>query len=300
MIICASPDMQDQLQPWLEQVQDRFSRIEDLNLHLHQRLLPDMPPVPIFLDFSCLDPEQSLSAQISRLHVLSAHQPILIAAPHQLDSLSDAAVSHLYAVLSLPMGARNLQMILAQLQSEAERHAQMAAHEQRLVQLMEENRRLRMRLQQESVHDPLTGLYHRRAFEERLHDEWRRAHRHGHPLTMIAIRMRGLESTPNMDAFVSELAHRFEAVRSSDIVARLEPDLFVLLLPLTFQEGAQALTAHFRAMAQKLIEKHALIGVTPELISKTEIPRRHSDSSHFLSQLIANCCASPGREMLMV
>lgn len=302
MIICASSDTQALLLDWLEPVEACFDNLEALRLYLQERLQHQNRPVPVFLDFSCIDSAEpvDITIELARLHVLSSHKLVLMGPAQQIDALPDTAINHLYTVLSLPLGVRTLQMLQTRLLADADRRHQLDAHEQRMQQLMEENRRLRTRLQQESIHDPDTGLYLRRSFDERLDEEWRRAHRHSHPISALAVRIQGIEQSDPSEPFLQDLVRRFKAVRSSDIVTRVEPDLFVLLLPLTQPEGAESLKRHFQDMMTRLIEQHQLTDLRAEVSTKTEIPRRHGDSQLFLKQLLTACCASPGREMLLV
>lgn len=303
MIICAALSLQSQILPWLTGVEACYATIQELEQALQDRPQPLPAPTPILLEAAGLLTLAEPERQLARLHVLSGHKPVIIGEAAQLDQLSETAVSLVFTLLNLPLGARSLHMLQSQLRAEAERQQQLAGHELRLVQLMDENRRLRLRIQQESSLDPLTGLYHRRAFEDKLEEEWRRAHRHGHPISGIAIQFPGLQpGTPAADTFLAEMARRLRAVRASDVVGRLDDNSFVLVLPLTFQEGAQALSAHFRALTAKLIESHAL-AITAEVAYCAEIPRCHNDGNRFLTRLLSACATgfgSPGKEALLV
>ncbi len=293
MIICISSETRLQLQPrlaCLDSIEADFDTINDLRRYLQTRLQqPINTPIPILLDFDCLtavDANQQVS-ELSRLYVLSNHKLVVLGTPAQLDTLSEESLHHLHAVLSLPLGQTALQMLIQNLDAAANRRRQIDAHEQRIVQLMEENRRLRVRLQHESLRDPGTGLYHRRGFEERLDKEWRRAHRYGHPLSGLAIQIQGLEQVPDTAAFLEDLIRRFRAVRASDCVTQLETEQFVLLMPETHSEGAESLKQHFYDMITRLIKSHNLSAVQTKLSTITQIPRRHGDSPLFLKQLLS-------------
>lgn len=300
MIICATTQLQQQLLGWIAEPQACYDSLSELERALQAQLAETRQTVPILLDADCLSPTAELETQLARLHVLSGHKPILIGAAESFRKLAPAACDHVFALLPLPLSAGCLHMLKQQLQAEADRLRLLADHQQRLKQLMDENRRLRQRLSQESSLDPLTGLLHRRAFEERLDEEWRRAHRHGHPISGILLRFQDLAGdTPAGAGFLQDLARRLKAVRASDLAGRLDDHLFVVILPLTFLEGAQALSAHFRGLIARLTDERGL-GLHAEVLCCTEIPRCHNDSSRFLTHLLSGCQGAPGKEALLI
>ncbi|PKL75672.1 MAG: hypothetical protein CVV27_14170 [Candidatus Melainabacteria bacterium HGW-Melainabacteria-1] len=301
MIVCAAPELQQSLSPWMPNLLAEFNHFDALSAYLQQRLLQASNPIPVFLDLNCLVWEQDPTGQIARIHLLSGHKPILLAQSQEFDNLPDTALPHIYSLLTLPLAVRPLQLLQARLQSESERQEQLAAHELRLKKLLEENRQLRERIKQESARDPVTGLLYRQALLERLNDEWRRAHRHEHPISAIAIALRGLpRNSSAAEAFTLEFARRLMAVRASDLAGSPETALFVVVLPLTFHEGALALTGHFRTMLNKLIDKYEFSDATAELVYQTEIPRRHADGPRFLAELLARCGSGQGQVPLLV
>ena len=86
--------------------------------------------------------------------------------------------------------------------------------------------------------DPLTGLYNRRVAEERLAAEASRSHRHGRPLTVIAIDLNDFKQINDTyghaagDQVLKEFAVRLSAaIRLSDLAARMGGDEFLVLLP---------------------------------------------------------------------
>lgn len=100
-----------------------------------------------------------------------------------------------------------------------------------------ENARLFEEVEQESIHDPLTGTYNRRLFEQRLVDEERRAARHERPLSLLMIDVDDFKSYNDtyghamgdelLKAFVTVTA---DAIRTTDILARYGGEEFVVLL----------------------------------------------------------------------
>ena len=97
----------------------------------------------------------------------------------------------------------------------------------------------------ESVFDPLTGLYNRRGFQQRLVEEYDWARNLGLPLSVLAIdldRFRDINRRvflPGGDQVLAEAARRVAtATRPGDLVVRDGGDQFSLILPGTDNEEA--------------------------------------------------------------
>jgi diguanylate cyclase (GGDEF)-like protein/PAS domain S-box-containing protein len=97
---------------------------------------------------------------------------------------------------------------------------------------------LRETLRQQSIHDPLTGLYNRRYLEEALNQEIQRAQRHRHPIGIIMIDIdyfkrvndtHGHEAGDRVLAAVGQLLRN--SVRGSDIACRYGGEEMTLVLP---------------------------------------------------------------------
>ena len=141
-----------------------------------------------------------------------------------------------------------------------ERRKRHEAQEQALAIQQQANLTLEMRVQERtdeleraneqlkaiSLTDGLTHVANRRRFDEKLNDEWRRAQRHGHPLSLLML---------DIDHFKrvnDELGHLVgddcltavaalcvaEVQRSGDLLARYGGEEFSILLPATPEEGA--------------------------------------------------------------
>jgi len=88
------------------------------------------------------------------------------------------------------------------------------------------------------VHDPATGLFSRRQFDYVLPIELRRAHRYGHPTTLLAIDFVQVGHPPAEAAVVALAAELLSVMRQTDIAFRFEPARFHLVLTHTDTQGA--------------------------------------------------------------
>lgn len=100
------------------------------------------------------------------------------------------------------------------------------------------NLQLRELLRNQSVRDPLTGLFNRRYLEESMDRELERASRSGRPVGLIALDLdhfKRINDTYGHDAGDAVLRKTAEcllqSIRGSDIAARVGGEEFVLVLP---------------------------------------------------------------------
>lgn len=104
------------------------------------------------------------------------------------------------------------------------------------------------KLRRLSTTDSLTGLDNRRALDDRVRDEWRRAARYGSPLALLLLDIDGLKRIND------ELGHRAgdhllrrtatairDSLRASDVGARWGGDEFAILAPQTSRDAARQL-----------------------------------------------------------
>lgn len=103
-------------------------------------------------------------------------------------------------------------------------------------------------LQDMATHDPLTGLFNRRALEERVLHEVNRVNRYGEPLSVLMIDIDYFKKVNDSfghaagDIVLTAIARTLqETVRNTDTVARYGGEEFVVLLPMTHLKDAQAL-----------------------------------------------------------
>jgi diguanylate cyclase (GGDEF)-like protein len=102
-----------------------------------------------------------------------------------------------------------------------------------------------LQAQHESLHDPLTGLWNRRAYERELELEFKRAKRYTHPLTLLLVdldnfkRLNDAEGHPAGDQALKDVSAILRrSVRNSDKCFRIGGDEFAVLLPETATDGA--------------------------------------------------------------
>jgi diguanylate cyclase len=110
--------------------------------------------------------------------------------------------------------------------------------------------------------DPLTGALNRRGFDELLERELARAARHAHPLAVALLDLDDFHQTnssyghPGGDAILRHLVSVCQLLlRSSDTIARIGGDEFVLLMPET--PGADSMSTVLRlqrSLAQRPLD----------------------------------------------
>jgi two-component system cell cycle response regulator len=118
-------------------------------------------------------------------------------------------------------------------------------------------------LEKLSVTDGLTGLYNRRHFEERLRDEFRRAHRYSDPFSLIMLDLDHFKDVNDRyghllgDEVLRSTAGLLRAsVRELDICSRYGGEEFAVILPKTHVQGA--LTVAERILVE--MRRKSLVG----------------------------------------
>jgi len=125
------------------------------------------------------------------------------------------------------------------------------------------NLKLRETLRNQSIRDPLTGLFNRRYMEETLERELRRAERNQRPLSVVMLdldRFKGFNDTFGHDAGDVVLAEFGRLVRNSvrgaDVVCRYGGEEFVLILPDATAEDSLRRVEQLRLATAQLYVKH--------------------------------------------
>jgi two-component system, chemotaxis family, sensor kinase Cph1 len=111
--------------------------------------------------------------------------------------------------------------------------------------------------------DGLTGIPNRRAFDERLREEWTRAARSGRPLGLIILDLDFFKQYndhfghPTGDTCLKSIARLLDDTRrATDFAARVGGEEFALLLPETDRDGALAVAEATRANIERLGTAH--------------------------------------------
>jgi len=129
----------------------------------------------------------------------------------------------------------------------------------RIKHLQERLHDVQRKLEEQSITDSLTGLKNRRFFDERLHEEFRRAQRYGDYLSLIMIDLDHFKEVndrfghPSGDAVLQEASSLIRAsIRDPDICARYGGEEFAVILPKTHMSGALAVAERiWRELAAK-------------------------------------------------
>ncbi|MDD3765096.1 MAG: GGDEF domain-containing protein [Nevskiales bacterium] len=128
-------------------------------------------------------------------------------------------------------------------------------------------------LEQQTITDPLTGLYNRRYLDRRLEEELSRARRYGAPLTVLMVdidhfkRVNDEHGHPAGDLALSYLGKLLlQIVRQSDIAARYGGEEFMVIAPQTPMATAAVLAERIRQQ----VESHKLI-ITSQHGERSEI-----------------------------
>jgi diguanylate cyclase (GGDEF)-like protein len=126
------------------------------------------------------------------------------------------------------------------------------------------NLRLREKLHDQSIRDPLTGLYNRRFLEAALEQELHRSSRHHTGLGVIMADIDKFKSFNDSfghnagDIVLKEIGALFRrSVRTEDIVCRYGGEEFLMVLPDTTLESVRERTEVMRDAIEKLELQHA-------------------------------------------
>lgn len=129
----------------------------------------------------------------------------------------------------------------------------MCSHQEMLARLEAMQQELRQQLKEMqylSITDSLTGLYNRRALEERLEEELRRAQRYQRPLADLD-NLKHINDTYSHcqgDVLLQQVARLLRAqLRETDFIARYGGDEFVILLPETVKAGGLKIAERIKA-----------------------------------------------------
>ncbi len=122
------------------------------------------------------------------------------------------------------------------------------------IQIQDQLREARDRLEGLSLQDGLTGVANRRSFDRTLEAELRRASRTGNPLSLLLLDLDFFKSVNDRFGHLAgdrslvdvAAALKAEASRSGDLVARYGGEEFAIILPVTKLEAAQEMAESIR------------------------------------------------------
>ena len=170
-----------------------------------------------------------------------------------------------HAYVCLPMMAHGACLGLVHLQLATTESVPWDAHQRLGLEVAEHlglalaKLRLQEDLKQQSIRDPLTGLYNRRHLEETLAREVQRSHRQGHPLGVLMIDLDHFKQVNDRhgheagDAVLRELGKVFgRQIRAGDTACRFGGEEFTILLPEAASDTAWKRAEQIRVAAKDI------------------------------------------------
>ncbi len=173
------------------------------------------------------------------------------------------------------------------------------------------NIRLREALRNQSVRDPLTGLYNRRYLEEIMERETRRAVRSEQGLGLLMLDLdhfKKFNDTCGHDAGDTVLRETasflLKSVRAEDVVCRFGGEEFVVVLPMASLDVTRARAERIRSRLRELSVTHRgqSLGAITVSIGVAELPQHGTSSKELLESADAAlyCAKREGRDRVMV
>ncbi|MCU1297853.1 MAG: hypothetical protein JWO91_2131 [Acidobacteriaceae bacterium] len=173
------------------------------------------------------------------------------------------------------------------------------------------NLRLRETLRDQSIRDPLTGLFNRRFMQDSLERELHRAQRKQHPLSVLVVDLDHFKRFNDTfghdagDSVLRALADVFRVFfRADDVVCRQGGEEFAFILPESSSDDAVRRANALREKAKQLNLKYEgrTLGTITLSIGVATFPEHGSSAEELLK--IADCCLyhskSGGRDMVTV
>jgi diguanylate cyclase (GGDEF)-like protein len=143
-----------------------------------------------------------------------------------------------------------------------------------------------------SIVDALTGLYNRRAFEQRLDEESQRARRYHTPLALLIIDLDGLKQVNDTcghlvgDQTLRRAAHAIRAIlrAGSDFAARWGGDEFAILAPNTMTPAASRLAERVLTQIQQQAHVHGATATASIGVAVLEADQHDAHNATWLMQ----------------
>jgi len=147
--------------------------------------------------------------------------------------------------------------------------------------------RLNAELQRMAAHDPLTGLYNRRHFNELVHQLFSESDRYGTDLTCLMIDLDNFKGVNDRlghqagDRLLVLTADALRgALRASDVAARYGGDEFVIILPRTSPEDARMLARRIRSSFRDVLLQRLPEAASATLSIGIASRERHQPTTH--------------------
>ncbi len=232
-------------------------------------------------------PEDCWALRTGRQHLVAARD-------HTAECGHAASSEHAYLCLPLlahgeAIGVLHFQMIdPGELPPGVWQVANMFAEQ---VGLSVANIRLRDALRNQSIRDPLTGLYNRRYLEETMERETRRAVRSSQGLGVLMLDLDHFKKFNDTygheagDLVLRETAgFLLKSVRAEDIVCRFGGEEFVVILPLAELKITQARAERIRSRLRELSVVHQgqSLGVITVSVGVAELPQHGATAKELL------------------
>jgi len=196
----------------------------------------------------------------------TGHVHVVTAGDHTAECTHAGALPSAYFCLPLLSQGQAIGILHFQCRGEArlpESELLLATTFAEQVGLSVSNLRLRDALRNQSIRDPLTGLFNRRYLEETLEREIRRAVRSEQSLGMLMLDLdhfKKFNDTYGHDAGDTVLreaaAFLTKCVRAEDIVCRFGGEEFVIILPAADLQATQARAERIRSKLRELAVLH--------------------------------------------
>ncbi|MFA9439912.1 diguanylate cyclase domain-containing protein [Uliginosibacterium sp. sgz301328] len=156
-----------------------------------------------------------------------------------------------------------------------------------------ERKQLELRLEEQAMQDPLTGLPNRRAFMERLPQAMARARRWGKPCALMFLDLDGFKNVNDTlgheagDELLRQFAVRLlENVRQTDTVARLAGDEFTVLLE-SLGDGIDDAREVSRHIVEAMTQPFHIAGQQLTMTTSIGISLYRPDSGYNADHLLA-------------
>lgn len=196
---------------------------------------------------SITDPNEILTASLMMLGTTFVLHYIVVKLHREAQNAHQSEQAQLSA-------NENLRQLQAELEQRVEiRTAELQAANNEMSRQLEEIKYLRMKLQEEAVRDPLTGLFNRRYLTETLVREFAHARREDYDISFMLLDIDHFKKFNDMyghatgDLAIKAVAKQLTSrARAGGIPCRMGGEEFLLVMPGILDEVAQLRAEYFR------------------------------------------------------